>query len=424
MDNKKDNEKVLISAIGGHDPFGKDRLEGAMLHIVRKYKPVKVYLYFTKGMVCKKDECVDEIKKIDQNIAVESHVTDIENPASFDIYQFHEEFSGLINLARNEYDSAAILLNVTSGTSQMTLALCAEVISHKEVLIPIQVDNPEFNKGENRCHEVQLLGFKKTMLIRQIKDMLIKWDYTGAYSLLNDNKDVFANKLRDLLEHAYKRSIEDKISFNKARRSFNDDTMRELYPMQANMEDDITEETQAFDRYQVLALKHDRCEITDFVLRAYSFSEFLFAKEMETRLDRLTEWEQRRHNNVRVWNRDKVERNHPGLIPLLIERFNEMHIFGKELTSLYFGLLAEFFDKEDYILLFNDSLRRLRNGATHGIAPITENDIVQKCFTTSKTILETIQKCLMRLYNVNSDNACFTIFGDINDKIEEELDRV
>ena len=43
-------ERILFSAVGGHDPIANFR-DGAILHICRIYRPDKVYLYLSSEML-------------------------------------------------------------------------------------------------------------------------------------------------------------------------------------------------------------------------------------------------------------------------------------------------------------------------------------------------------------------------------------
>ena len=411
------DEKVLISAIGSHDPFSDDGADGAMLHIVKQYKPVKVYLYFTQGMLEKKGECEDAVGAINSEIAVESIETDIDNAADFDAY--HEEFSSLINRVREENTEAKILLNVTSGTSQMTLAFCAEVLSHKEVLFPIQVDNPRFNKNPNRCKEPGLLGLRKTVLKRQIKDMLNKWDYTGAYFLTKGNK-MFSERLEDLLHHAYLRSVENIDAWSLAGGKNLISIRDKLYPLPERImttanENMKIEARKAFNNFQILIIKQKRGEITDFVLRTLAISEFLVNRELKNELDRFTS----ETDGVRTW---KANISDPKLMPALRQKG---YVYRKELNSHAYSLLAGYFGKNEYSVLFKKELRALRNGAAHGLNPITEDMLRIKCQLSSDEILNQIKLCLGRLYKVRDINRCksFTIFEDLNNEIRNELDR-
>ena len=401
-------EKVLFSAIGSQDPFSVDGKDGAMLHIVSHYLPKKVYLYFTKEMLEKKDACETAIGGINATIEVKSNKqADIENAADFDAY--HEVFSQEITRIREENPHADILLNVTSGTSQMTLALCAEVLSHKEVLFPIQVDNPMYNKNPNRCKEPGLLGLRKSVLKRQIKDMLTKWDYTGAYYLLKNSNVWFTARLEALLHHAYCRSVEQRdMAFQIAKNSLQN-ISNNLYPC-------LDEETRSvMDFDNVLALKRERGEITDFTLRAYAFSEFLLLNEekMEVLLESISKLSKR---GKREWDLVKAEQNHPMLIKKLRKKG---HNFESGFNTFTLSKVARYGEISGYELLSNDEIRSFRNKTAHGMASITENMLRKHYNEGSMEIQTSIKTNIERIYNPPPES--FEIFGYINNEITIEL---
>ena len=401
--------KVLFSPLGYHDPTSKDGHDGAMLHIVRHYAPSKVYLYFTKEMLVKKQECEAAIKNFNAEIIVKSNDTAIvENAADFDAY--HDAFSSAIGLIREENPNADILINVTSGTSQMTLVLCAEVLANKEELFAIQVDNPTYNNEPNRCKEPGLLGLRKSVFKLQITDMLNKWDYTGAYSLLMSSKVRFSKRLEALLQHGYCRSIEqNEVALQIAKDSLKD-ISEYLYPCKDE------HSSAALDFYNVLALKRERGEITDFTLRACAFAEYLLVNEEKMRT--LFESIAKKNEKGRwMWDLEKAEQNHPELIKKLKKKG---HDFKLGFNTFTLGKLARYCEIADYQQLFNDDIRDLRNKAAHGMSPITEDVLLEHFSNGSLEIQSLIETYITRIYNPPPES--FEIFEYINNEIVSELD--
>ena len=401
-------DKVLFSAIGSQDPFSVDGKDGAMLHIIEHYTPKRVYLYFTKEMHVKKEACETAIGNINATIEIKSNKqADIENAADFDAY--HDVFSQEITKIRDENPSSDILLNVTSGTSQMTLALCAEVLSHREELFPIQVDNPSYNKNPNRCKEPGLLGLRKSVLKRQIKDMLAKWDYTGAYYLLKNSNVKFTDRLEAILHHAYCRSVEQNDLAIQIAKDNLQDISKNLYPC-------FDEETRnVLDFYNVLALKRERGEITDFTLRAYAFSEFLLVNEekMKVLLESISKVSK---SGKREWDLVKAEQNHPMLIKKLKKK---SHNFESGFNTFTLSKVARYGEITGYVLLSNEEIRSFRNKTAHGMASITENMLLEHYDDGSMEIQASIKICIERIYNPPPES--FEIFGYINKEVIEEL---
>ena len=400
--------KVLFSPIGSQDPYSSDGEDGAMMHIVKHYSPDKVYLYFTKEMLTYKTRCEEAIKNYDRAIEVISNeYANVENAADFDAYQ--SIFGTAIALIAKENPEAEILLNVTSGTSQMTLALCAEVLTHKTKLHPIQVLHPKYHPVPNRCIEPQLLGLVRSFVKFQIQDMLGRWDYKGAYFLLKNSNVSSPGRLEALLRHGYLRSTEQNERALEVAKEELADIQEQLYP--------CSEENQraALDFYNVLSLKRERDEITDFTLRACAFSEELIM--YEKKMKKLMEGVANKPNDDKwEWDLDKAKKNHPELIKKLEKK---AHNFKQGFNTFTLGRLASYCEITDYPLLFNEDIRKLRNKAAHGVSPITEEMLLEHFKGGSKEILDGIKKCLMRIYSPPEE--CFDVYQFINREVVEEL---
>lgn len=135
--------KVLFSPVGMTDPVRCNR-DGPLLHIIRHYRPDKVYLFFTSeteelektdGRYCK------SIKKAGFDCRVETIFSSIGDPSDFDAFMkaFPETLKGIAE----ENPGTQLLVNISSGTSQMISALCLEIASNRYDLLPIQVKTPE-----------------------------------------------------------------------------------------------------------------------------------------------------------------------------------------------------------------------------------------------------------------------------------------
>lgn len=212
---------VLFSPIGASDPVRQDH-DGPLLHIVRHYKPHKVYLFFTKEMAKNREAVIKAMG--DFNTEIEEIITNIENPHNFDI--FAEEFSKILLRIKEENADSEILLNITSGTTPMSSALCLEVVTSHLRLKPIQVITPtrgsnagvEFG-GElennfdnlmedgkyiapNRCIEPDILSFRRSSVKRDIISLVEHFEYRAAAEKLENNKYLFNEDALTLIQYA------------------------------------------------------------------------------------------------------------------------------------------------------------------------------------------------------------------------------
>ena len=216
---------ILFSPIGNSDPWRNDA-DGAMLHIVRHYKPEAVYLFFTDSIWEGNErvrgqkeyhwkQFIDEISGDDVKVTFIHE--EISAPHDFDAYK--DSFHRHLNQIHEEYPNACVLLNVTSGTPQMESTLCLEYITYPtnkkciQVATPLKSSNsrttfatPENQteqfaavnqferENDNRCKEIGILSFKETIVKNQIKELIDNYDYTSALTLLNSEKDTYRNE--------------------------------------------------------------------------------------------------------------------------------------------------------------------------------------------------------------------------------------
>ncbi len=144
--------KVLFSTLGMTDPIKNDH-DGPFLHILRHYRPNKVYLFMTKR-IC---ELADQDnryrvhgRKLCEEIGfncefIELRYDNIDNPQDFEIFYpiFERELMGI----HNANQDCQILINLSSGTPQMKSSCNLLAFTTPFPVVPIQVVTP--NESEN-----------------------------------------------------------------------------------------------------------------------------------------------------------------------------------------------------------------------------------------------------------------------------------
>lgn len=227
---------ILFSPIGTTDPISNYR-DGAMLHIVRKYKPSKVYLYLSKEM-CelndrdKRYEIAVELLAKRLGISIEVSVIRREELTEVHLFDyFYNEFEEIIRMTAEENPDSVLLLNVSSGTPAMKSALqtLAALTSSKSIR-PIQVSTPakssnqrdqEFNgldlatawelNEDNDEEYVDRTDISTNLNLRsKIKrESLIKhleaYDYNAALSVAKEIEHYIPKEAMSLLEAAHAR---------------------------------------------------------------------------------------------------------------------------------------------------------------------------------------------------------------------------
>ncbi|QEX32364.1 type III-A CRISPR-associated protein Csm6 [Staphylococcus lugdunensis] len=280
--------KVLFSPIGNTDPWSNER-DGAMLHIVRHYRPEKVILFFTESIWFgnenipgrKQFEWEKIVSKVSPQTSVEIKVENIEHEHDFDSYK--DLFSYFIKGIRMSNPESEILLNVTSGTPQMESTLCLEYISNPNNAQCIQVSAPQpsnntkrlyanpnnafkdlekVNQNEhladNRCKSINILSFREVMVRSQVRGLIDNYDYEGALNLISAQKSfrngkVLQKKLRNLTTQIKTHKIFSDLS----ERYSNEALKKSLF------------------HYLLLKMRHDRLDVAETLIRVKSIAEYI-----------------------------------------------------------------------------------------------------------------------------------------------------
>ena len=107
------SDYVLFSNIGTTDPI-RNGYDGPFLHIVRKYKPKKAYIFLTKEM-CDIDEKYNAYeraaKEIDKNIEIiKKKYKDIDKPNNFLV--FDDKYEDILDEITRENPDSKVLINI------------------------------------------------------------------------------------------------------------------------------------------------------------------------------------------------------------------------------------------------------------------------------------------------------------------------
>jgi CRISPR type III-A/MTUBE-associated protein Csm6 len=289
------NNYVLFAPVSDTDPT-RNGYDGPIMHIVRHYKPKKVYLFLTKRM-CEKDAQNNyyekSIKRFDSEIEIEKiERQDINDPSDFDC--FFEIYPKYLTKIIDDNPGFKVLLNLTSGTPQMILALSAWGATRQDY-IPIQVKTPaqdsnaeipQYDKtkdesyifenfddltNDNRTVESPLFKLKGVLLKEQLRALVEHYDYYGAYMLCENNKDYFDEQTISTVNHAYLRT---KLKLPDAINADSDTHLSVNMPCDA---------IDAYEYYLVTRLKMLIGDLNSFVLNIKILAEklalILFNKE-------------------------------------------------------------------------------------------------------------------------------------------------
>ena len=264
--------KVLFSPVGGTDPLSNDNYQdGAILHIVRNYRPERIVLFLSQEMLrfhkednryikslyllyreFLKQENPEQPEKLTENALRSQRQFPIEN-ASLELYQignmqvetiereglsevqdfntFYREFPRWIHYSMKELgEEDTLLLNVSSGTPAMKGCLLSMQLLQDIHCKVIQVSTPVRRMNEhrhsgfvleeawennidnlegftNRCTEVLVPDFTYMIQENQIKRLIQEYDYKGALALAKSLPKERTEAYLPFLKMALQRSL-------------------------------------------------------------------------------------------------------------------------------------------------------------------------------------------------------------------------
>ncbi|NLJ57406.1 MAG: CRISPR-associated protein Csm6 [Tissierellia bacterium] len=440
------SKKVLFSSVGGTDPIKYFR-DGAMLHILRVYKPDAVYLYLSKHMYNyhNKDNryvyCIEKLGEL-LNHSFEVHLVkrpELEEVQDFDY--FYEDFNRVISNIINEYKDYLILLNVSSGTPAMKGALQTMAALSEFKMIPIQVTTPlrkinihdqnlddydvevnwELNEDndenfENRCVESkgenQLAAIKKNVVAKHID----AYDYVAALNVSNDIRDFLGEDLFKLLKAANYRL---QLNFSGINTELKN-TSYDILPVKDYERKIILEYLLSLN---IKVLKE---EYADFIRATTPVIAELFELVLKRicNIDLDAYSTKRKSNNIliRRWSREKLSRN-----PDLLEILDEYFLGGIEerpLASYHMSVIIEVYCSDTKIKNTVRDLRnveqRVRNLTAHEIVSVTDEWIKNETGYKSEEIINKL-KYLANVSGMNISRELWGSYEKMNELIKSFL---
>lgn len=293
-------DAVLFTCVGTTDPVRGYR-DGSMLHIMRHYRPKKVYVFLTEEMG--KDEEKDHrySKAIQYaqehwenydvaHTLVYSHVV---NPQDLDVVAkpLYDCFDRILQ----ENPESEILINLSSGTPQMKTILSMIAMDGSiRIIKGIQVASPEGKSGTtertnkddyaveeelecnedeepsapNRCTEPKLSSIERDRTRAQVRKLIEQRDYHALAS--------FSTKLpasiQTLAKHLALRNDLQSEEAEKLSKEIKQNLGIDLYPHQGNFKDAKGKQYKELSEYYLLLRNLERTQrYSEFVLRLNPF---------------------------------------------------------------------------------------------------------------------------------------------------------
>lgn len=435
---------ILFSPVGSTDPI-RDDFDGPMLHIVRHYRPRKVYIFLTAEMAKrdrKKDIYAWTLKQLDPKIEIEKiYHDDITNPQVMD--KFDEYYPQDLQKIYHENPNCEILANVTSGTAQMMTSLRifaaqadfpirliavdthAKKSNHskpvddnydKELCWRNDLDN-SVGETENRCKEIHHDNIKKAIMKSIIDKHIGAYNYRGAIIALQQAEGLFCGQLQEMLNGA---NLRIRLEHDKAKQCFENTDLKykDVYPVQSSDCRDIFE--------YILRLKRlGGCK--QFLEFAQGFSPVLFKlsyaflkKALNVPIDAFTKVDRK---DVRHYDEGKIPDKYK---MALNKEFGKMNYDTPLNTANLLPLIAcevkENNSEEANAYKKIDCLRKfekdVRNIAAHEIRAISEATFDTNASTSYQKLIADFKALYQIIFGGYTD---WDSYDNMNNKIREYI---
>lgn len=188
--------KILFSFVGKRDPLAEDGTEGAIVAAFKALQPDWVYLFPTvKSPTSKsnteenaeetKEYILDLAKDAGKNVNVSIIPIQIINPT--DVQEIIEEMRKIIRKIVQEVSGEHVEyhMSISSGTPQMQMCWPLLVFSRIIQGKLYQVAAPQFAKEQDRVKEVNITYLEEESVLRQIQDLLSKYQFSTAVDRLS-----------------------------------------------------------------------------------------------------------------------------------------------------------------------------------------------------------------------------------------------
>ncbi|ASS37304.1 hypothetical protein AXF17_01680 [Mogibacterium pumilum] len=280
-------KRILFSPVGSTDPISSQR-DGALLHIIREYRPDKVILFLSKEINGYENTdnrysyCLNKLqemmgKKIEFEWMIREDLVDVHlfDPILLDFKEILEDLCSSIE------EEDELLLNISSGSPAMKSALQTLTAFTERPMIPIQVSSPnkEVNthedvKGdydvelqwelnldnsdetfENRCAKSNITNLNTEIRRSIIQEHIEAYDYRAALDVANSVRDYISKDAISLIEAGSARLKLDKSNCEKKAKSVKYD----IYPIKQGDHWNI------FEYLMIMKIKLEKEEYADYI---------------------------------------------------------------------------------------------------------------------------------------------------------------
>lgn len=451
-------DKILVTAVGTTDPLS-GGYDGGMLHIIRKYKPEKIYAVVSSEMKAYEDKdsrYSKGIEYISEYLNYMPQVRLIIKDDYVDVHKFDEAlniFDGILHEVIEENPEGEIIINISSGTPAIKNALFTLANTSDRLIKPVQVSNPdkksgngiertdyktnydfellwELNEDNNenyidRTEEIKAVYYIAKNNKNIIENHLRKYDYFAAMQVAEKMTSFLDEKTINLIKTAYYRSILDKNNC----RLYEKKSDYDIYPIKVNKHSNI------FEYLLMLDLKAKRHDYLGFIAGItpaffeilheildynYGFNhlEYLFQESGGRKVN----WDY----NLLGKNSTimKNEYFHDAIIKIKDRGESRAQMVNSnQLINVLeaYGFYTENIGASKDIDELRKVEKAIRNEVAHTITFVDE-DKMKKIGLSTKDVLKTL-KNLLRYGNININKEYWNSYDDLNEEIIKRMNR-
>ena len=447
-------EDILFTCAGTTDPV-RGGYDGGMLHIMRHYRPRKVYLFLSAEMEAF-EQRDGRFEKMFRYVAEKWGYTPerfiersgIDNVADLDAV--NDPLSTFFRRAAEENPGCRIIVNLSSGTPQMKIVLAQLALSIGHNVLGVQVSNPERKSGDsmrtngwnyvvddelglneddepgapNRCSEPKMLAMQRDRQRAQIRSLLARRDYRALETMSNGLPAELAQLVRHLAARSDLLLEEASELAGGLRLPFR------LYPAPRA----TTADYKLLSEYYLLLRNLQLTQrYTEFVLRVNPFLTQLLLRLVAMRLPcPVTDILEKRRDRRICLSPDAMDQHIPGIRSAVEKATGRVLESGKDF-SLYVGvpLLRALDGLSPALLDVLDACEALnreqRNPAAHQLHAVTEEMVREDCVYSRRKhykpaeLVHAFGTMLKIAYPEECDKDLFTVYDRCEAYILQQL---
>ena len=413
---------ILFSAIGTTDPVRGMR-DGGMMHIMRHYRPEKVYVFLTHemGERDRKDGRLDKtFAHIRSNWegydpGLVRFETDITDPSDMDLLV--GPMTRLLQQAMEENPGAEVLLNLSSGTPQMEIILAQMALDPRYPTRGIQVKTPERRSGledrtnkpnyavddalelnmdeepdaPNRCCEPKMMAVRREAVRNQLRGLVEQRNY-GAIAQMGGSLPAPIVKLAKHLDYR------SRFLLKEAEEAADGLKIPSLVVGKGDLPYPVYQMVEFMAMLKLLVYQK---RYTDFVLR---LNPFLVELQMTMLREKLWEAGIPEEELIPVVDKRKkispdcIGLRLPALLAYMEDKFHgplkesDLSIRAVNYMLQYFGMDAA---AEDFLKKCDDVNAHLRNPAAHSLFGVSNQDIQNRSGMTAEVMAHRLENLLL-----------------------------